>query len=208
MPKLLERVREIKCTGKVTIEEGSDFGMIILNDEWQKLQEELLEVLRSEKAACREEFISQASAKANDWGNLIGLVQKHSGFFTPTNSVGLHISLGKINKEEKPDCVVEGKEVCFSIQGFSTMPVMWALPQIVPSQKTTTVGDITLMNCPTRWYFITVEMKNFDFLFKYPPHVTVGCYGLMSVPEVAVKEMHKSLQESGYGSGEYEYGKT
>jgi len=207
-PKFLERLSEIKCTGKVTLEEGTNFGMIILNDKWQKVQEELLELLRGEEIACREDFISQATSQANEWRNLLGLIKCHSGFFAPTSLAGLHISLGKINEEDKPDCVVEGKEVRFSINGFTTMPTMWSLPKIYPSQKTKVMGDLVLINCPTRWYFANVEVKNFDFPFKYPPHITLGCYGLMNVPRAAIREMNESLKEAGSGCAEYEYGKS
>jgi len=208
VPKLLERLNEIKCTGNVTIEEGSNFGMIILNDKWQEVQEELLELLRSEEVACGEEFISQARSQANQWGYLLGLTKDQNGFFTPISLAGLHISLGKINVEEKPDCVVEGREVKFSIKGFTTMPTMWALPKIYPAQRTKVMDNTVLMNCPTRWYFANVEVQNFNFPFKYPPHVTVGCFGLMNVPQAAIREMNKSLKEAGSGCAEYEYGKS
>jgi len=206
-PKLLERLSDIQCTGKVTLEEGTNFGMILLNDKWQEVQEELLELLRREEVACREDFINQATSQANEWRNLLGLIKCQSGFFTPVSLAGLHISLGKIN-EEKPDCVVEGKEVRFSISGFTTMPTLSALPKIYPSQKTKVVEDLVLINCPTRWYFANVEVKDFDFPFKYPPHITLGCYGLMNVPRAAIREMNESLKEAGSGCAEYEYGKS
>jgi len=208
VPMLLDRLKELECSGKIILEAGSNFGMVVLDEKWQELQEDLMEVLSREKAAYREDFISQASRKANEWGKLLGLAQNQIGFFTPTSSAGLHISLGKIDEEEKPECVVEDKEVRFLIKGFTTMPSMFALPKIYPSQRTTVVGDITLMNCPTRWYFINVEVEDFDFPFKYPPHITLGCYGLMNVPQAAVKEMHKSLAEVGSGCADYEYGKS
>jgi len=208
VPKLLERLSEIKCIGKVTIEEGSNFGMIILDDAWQEVQEELIELLRVEEVACREEFIRQARSQANEWGYLLGLTKDQNGFFTPISLAGLHISLGKINEKEKPDCVVDGREVKFSITGFTTMPTMWALPKIYPAQKTKVMDKTVLMNCPTRWYFANVEVQNFDFPFKYPPHITLGCFGLINVPQAAIREMNKSLKETGSGCAEYEYGKS
>jgi len=207
-PKLLERLSDINCTGKVTLEEGTNFGMVILNDKWQEVQEELLELLRGEAVACRDDFIYQATSQANVWRNLLGLGKCQSGFFAPISLAGLHISLGKINDEEKPDCVVEGKEVRFSINGFATMSTMWPLPKIYPSHRTKVMGDLVLINCPTRWYFANVEVKNFDFPFKYPPHITLGCYGLMNVPLAAIREMNESLKEAGSGCTEYEYGKS
>jgi len=207
-PNLLNRLSELECSGKIVLEEGTNFGMVVLGEKWQELQEELLEVLSREKEAYRPEFISQASGKASEWGNLLGLAKNQTGFFCPVSAAGLHISLGKINEENKPDCVVEGGEVRFLIKGCTTMPSLFSLPKIYPCQRTTVVGDTALMNFPTRWYFLSIEVEDFNFPFKYPPHITLGCYGLMNVPQAAVKEMYRSLEKAGAGSSNYEYGKS
>jgi len=118
----------------------------------------------------------------------------------------MHITLGVFKPDDKPDCIVEGKKVKFSITGFKTMPYMNALPIIYPNQETSQIGDITLMHCPTRWFFMAVDVKNFDFDFKYPPHVSLACYGLKNVPQIAVSELHESLKAAG-AREDYEYGK-
>jgi len=207
VPKLLERFRGFKCSGKIVVEGGTNFGMILLDIKWQELKTELLEVLRNEKAACRKDFIKQATDRALSWANLLGLEKKEIGFFTPISSAGLHISLGKINQEAKPDCVVEGKKVNFFIKSCTTMPAMQVLPLIYPAQRKKVLSGIKFIDCPTRWYFGDVEMEDFDFPFIYPPHATLGCYGLMNVPQAAVEEMHKSLRDAGSGRAKYEYGK-
>jgi len=207
VPNLLEKLRKLKCTGTITLERGSNFWMIILDDNWQdqKLQDELLNAISYDKA-CRDDFITQADRKAKKWASLLGLRTESKGFFSPTNTAGLHISLGVIKPDEKPDCVVEGQKVNFSIISFTTMPITRALPPIYPAQRTTSKGNITLMSCPTRYYWIDVNVEDFDFQFTYPPHVTLACYGLLKVPKAAVQEMHDSLEAAGYGS-KYQYGK-
>jgi len=208
-PKFLERLRNLNCTGTVTLENGTNFWSIVLDESWQRLhlRGDFLWEIRAEKAFNRDDFINQAESQAKEWGKLLGLRRITHDFFIPTSEAGMHISMGLIKPEEKPDFVVDGKKVSFTIKGFTTMPYMRALPIIFPAQRTTEINGIICMNFPTRWYFLDVVVQDFEFNFKYQPHVSLACYGLKKVPRKAVAEMHETLKAIGARDGDYEYGK-
>jgi len=208
-PQFLERLRNFKCTGRVTLESGTNFWSIVLNDNWQQqhLRGDFLDEIRHEKAFNREDYINQAESQAKEWGKLLGLSSICPDFFKPTSQAGMHVSMGLIKPEETPDFVVDGKMVSFTIKGFTTMPYMRALPIIYPAQRTTEIDGVTFMDFPTRWYFLDVDVEDFDFNFKYQPHVSLACYGLKKVPLQAVVEMHEALKAVGARDGDYEYGK-
>jgi len=208
-PKFLERLRNLNCTGTVTSESGTNFWSIVLDDIWQRqhLRGDFVKEIRTEKAFNRDDFINQAESQAQEWGKLLGLSSVAPDFFIPTSEAGMHISLGLIKPEEKPDFVVDGKRVSFTIKGFTTMPYMRALPIIYPAQRTTEIDGIICMDFPTRWYFLDVDVQDFEFNFKYQPHVSLACYGLRKVPRKAVAEMHETLKAIGARDGDYVYGK-
>lgn len=205
VPKLSEELGLLKCSGTIVCEEKTGFWCIVLDDTWQQKRSVLLERLKNEEDALRKEFIQQADDKATLWANLLGLRESPRGFFTPPGLAPLKISMGRIEPEEKPDHVTEGKKVSFTIKGVTTMSCNWSLPVIYPTQIR---DNKSTMNCPTRWYFVNVEMNDFFFKFKYPPHISVGCYGLMNVPKEAVSEMQSILKEASSQEFVYEYGKV
>jgi len=204
VPKLREALGKLKCSGKIVCEEGTNFWHIKLDDTWQQNRGVLLEHLKNENEAKKKDFIDQADGMALKWGKLLGLQDPSRGFFTPPGLAPLKISMGSIKPEEKLDHIIEGKEVSFTIQGVTTMASNWSLPVIFPTQLR---DDSLVMNCPTRWYFVSVEMNDFVFKFKYPPHISLGCYGLKNVPKEAVSEMNRILKEAGSKEVVYEYGK-
>lgn len=82
-----------------------------------------------------------------------------------------------------------------------------ALPILHPGIRTFKKGHTKLMHCPTLWIFMDVDVKDFDYNFRYPPHVSLACYGLKNVPVEGVAKLHESLKAAGC-RGDYEYGKN
>jgi len=205
-PKLLNKLRKFNCTGRITMEKGTNFWMIILDKNWQDRQDTLQIEFSNEPGFLKTEFIDWGCDQGKKWADLMGLKGYSPGWFTPTSIAGMHISLGVFKPEDKPESLVEGKEVNFSITSFTTLPNVRSLPIFHPGIRTFKKGDITLMHCPTLWIFMDVDVMDFDFNFKYPPHVSLACYGLKFVPLKAVTELHESLKAAGC-RGEYEYGK-
>jgi len=196
-PDFISKLRKLNSTGRIVMEEGTNFWYIKLDKNWQNLQDNLRVTLSNDSAFQRTEFVKQATDQVSKWAALLGLVAHQDGWFTPTSKAGVHITLGVFKPDDKPDGIYEGKEVDFTIKNLATVSNTDALPTINPGQQTFQKGNNILIHCPTRWYYMVVDVKDFDFDFKHPPHVSLACYGLINVPLKALNELQESLKLNG-----------
>jgi len=196
-PDFISKLRKLNSTGKIVMEEGTNFWYIKLDKKWQDLQDNLRVTLSNGSAYQRTEFVKQCTDQVSKWAALLGLVAHQDGWFTPLSKAGIHITLGVFKPDDKPDVIYEGKKVSFTIKNLVSVPNTDALPILYPGQRTFQKGNNILIHCPTRWWYVEVDVKDFDFDFKHSSHVSLACYGLINVPLKALKELHESLKLSG-----------
>jgi len=198
LPNVLEELKKLSFTGTIMQEHENNFWVIRMNEDWQNKQEVLVEILAMDLKENKDDAYNDSFNKARDlskvWANQLSAKEnshmKH-GFFSPTSKVGFHISLGhfKTPNEPPPPCLVEGTVVSFSIEKFSTSATKRPRPTIVPGQRKfklpNVAGEANLRHFATQWYQVDIVVNDFNFKFKFPPHISLACYGLMFAPEKA-----------------------
>jgi len=209
LPKLCEKLRDanVVWNGTIIQEKGTDFWAIKLHESWQNISNELVEIIKNEDV--HKDVIERAANKAMMWKDLFAsqwlesLGSEAIDFFEPQNILGLHISLGKLLPEVKPECIVEGKKINFSHRSYSTIETSWHHPLLIPGQRQVNhhkqQDAAPLMHCPTQWYFLDVNFTDFNFEFKFPPHISLACYGLKYVREEDVKRINDPKLKYEYG---------
>jgi len=216
LPNILEVLRKLKCTGTIMKEDPNNFWVIKMNDEWQNKQEELVEIMQmdlkvNDSVAYNDSF-DKADELARKWAKKLNIKENSYmkyGFFSPASEIGVHISLGKFEPADKPQCLIEGTVVSFSIGKFATFGTNWKRPTVIPGQrefKLPASGEAVLRHFATQWYKVNVDVHDFDFKFKLPPHISLACYGLMYAP--TEEALRWSLRDTGSRENSYEYGKT
>jgi len=205
-PRVFDKVNKLKAYGTLLKEEGTNFWFLHLNDSWQNSRAELLELIEKDSDGNEDEAykasFGEALKLAESWAK--ELTNSKCGFYTPTSLVDLHISLGTFEPESKPKCLVEGNIVNFSIKNCSTVGSNWPVPRILPCQRKFELPGKAgkASHFATQWFMIDVVVKDFDFQFHLPPHISIGCYGVMFAAEEMVRELSKT-----YTGPKYEYGK-
>lgn len=202
LPSVCEKLHSLNWTGTITHEKANKFWAIKMDQSWQDIQDELVEIVKKENV--HKDFLENATSKAEGWKELLKskwldtLGSEAIGFFTPTSNSGMHVTLGKFETETKPDCLVEGKKVSLAYRSCSTIESNGKIPVIYPGQREVYHSNqedyAPLMHCTTQWYLLDVEVMDFDFPFRWPPHITLAAYGLKYVPIAEAKKKWDNVQ--------------
>ena len=107
---------------------------------------------------------------------------------------GPHVSLATkdISDSDLPDCFRIGHRVNFEFNGITSVRTQRPRPQNIPGQYTDTDG---MRYYPTRWILANVDFVGFEYIPRYPAHVSICCIAVqLNVDQVG--DFSESLESS------------